>query len=372
MPSAGKTTVFVYDASGKLVAEYSTNVVSVQDAKVGYLTADHLGSPRINTDATGAVIARHDYHPFGEEIFTAQRTTGLNYSADSVRKQFTGYERDEETDLDFAQARMYADHLGRFTTTDPILISFRRAIDPQRINLFGYSRSNPFKYVDQWGEDIIEPTGLSDEDQKAYDKWKAAYLATEQGRKTWARYQDDKNFRLQIAVVDRGDAGKNRSARVDDWTFDKDRYATGATMTLGRNLGKGVPNDDVSYPISSTLDPTNSAKVGAAKIAHEFGHLDDLRSLGTKFYEQQQIYNAIAGRLNELGRQNRLGEVTTDATYRNLNEDFQKKFGATQIQEGINRDNRAEKNAIPTIRQIFGNSLSRKTERAMAKLEGDK
>ena len=97
-----------------------------------------------------------------------------------------------------------------------------------------------------------------------------------------------------------------------------------------------------------------------------------MRSLGTKFYEQQQIYNAIAGRLNELGRQNRLGEVTTDATYRNLNEDFQKKFGATQIQEGINRDNRAEKNAIPTIRQIFGNSLSRKTERAMAKLEGDK
>ena len=70
MPSAGKTTVFVYDASGKLVAEYSTNVVPVQDAKVSYLTADHLGSPRINTGATGAVIARHDYMPFGEEIGT--------------------------------------------------------------------------------------------------------------------------------------------------------------------------------------------------------------------------------------------------------------------------------------------------------------
>ncbi|MEZ5423983.1 MAG: hypothetical protein R2682_12955 [Pyrinomonadaceae bacterium] len=30
--------------------------------------SDHLGSPRVNTDATGAVIARHDYLPFGEEI----------------------------------------------------------------------------------------------------------------------------------------------------------------------------------------------------------------------------------------------------------------------------------------------------------------
>ena len=70
MDGPSKTTVFVYDASGKLVAEYSTNVVPVQDAKVSYLTADHLGSPRINTDATGAVIARHDYMPFGEEIGT--------------------------------------------------------------------------------------------------------------------------------------------------------------------------------------------------------------------------------------------------------------------------------------------------------------
>jgi len=119
--STGKTTVFAHDASGKLVAEYSTNIIPVQDAKVGYLTADHLGSPRINTDATGAVIARHDYHPFGEEIFTAQRTTGLNYSADSVRKQFTGYERDTETDLDFAEARMYANTYGRFTAVDPHL-----------------------------------------------------------------------------------------------------------------------------------------------------------------------------------------------------------------------------------------------------------
>ena len=70
MDGLGETTVFAHDASGKLVAEYSTNVVSVQDAKVRYLTADHLGSPRINTDANGAVIARHDYMPFGEEIGT--------------------------------------------------------------------------------------------------------------------------------------------------------------------------------------------------------------------------------------------------------------------------------------------------------------
>ncbi|KXK07351.1 MAG: cell well associated RhsD protein [Acidobacteria bacterium OLB17] len=120
VPSTGEVTVFVYDAGGKLAAEYSTIVEAAQDAKVSYLTNDHLGSPRINTDATGAVTARHDYHPFGEEVFTAQRTTGLGYASDTIRKQFTSYERDTETDFDFAQARMYANRLGRFTSPDPL------------------------------------------------------------------------------------------------------------------------------------------------------------------------------------------------------------------------------------------------------------
>ncbi|MCV4690685.1 hypothetical protein OFC38_31525, partial [Escherichia coli] len=83
------------------------------------MTNDHLGSPRINTDAGGAVIARHDYMPFGEEIYTVQRTQGLGYTADSVRQKFTAYERDNETDLDFAQARMYSNNHGRFTSVDP-------------------------------------------------------------------------------------------------------------------------------------------------------------------------------------------------------------------------------------------------------------
>ena len=60
---SGETTVFVYDAAGKQIAEYSTIVAGAEDAKVNYLTNDHLGSPRINTDRNGAVIARHDYHP---------------------------------------------------------------------------------------------------------------------------------------------------------------------------------------------------------------------------------------------------------------------------------------------------------------------
>lgn len=106
VPSTGETTIFVYDAPGKMVAEYSIEVATTL-AKVSYLTSGHLGSPRINTDKYGDVISRHDHHPLGEEI---ARTS---YGTDEVRKKFTAYERDAESALDFAEARMYNFQHGR-------------------------------------------------------------------------------------------------------------------------------------------------------------------------------------------------------------------------------------------------------------------
>lgn len=41
--SATEVTVFVYDATGKLVAEYASALAQTQE--VSYLTTDHLGSP---------------------------------------------------------------------------------------------------------------------------------------------------------------------------------------------------------------------------------------------------------------------------------------------------------------------------------------
>ncbi len=152
VPSTGETTIFVYDAAGKQIAEYSTIVADSSSAKVSYLTNDHLGSPRINTGVAGTVVARHDYYPFGEEIATAQRTTALNYSGDTVRKQFTGYERDSETESDFAQARTYVAPLGRFNQIDPILISKEHPSNPQRWNAYIYVVNNPTVFTDPDGK----------------------------------------------------------------------------------------------------------------------------------------------------------------------------------------------------------------------------
>lgn len=144
VPSTGEVTVFVYDAQGKLVAEYSTIVAPQQEAKVAYLTNDHLGSPRINTDQNGNVSARHDYHPFGEEI----ARTG--YGADTIRKQFTSYERDNESELDFAQARYYNFRHGRFTSADEPFVG-QDFTNPQTINLYTYTSNNPLNRIDPDG-----------------------------------------------------------------------------------------------------------------------------------------------------------------------------------------------------------------------------
>jgi len=150
-----ETTIFVYDASGKLVEEYSTQIAAQQDAKVSYLTNDHLGSPRITTDQNGQTISRRDFQPFGEEIATSQRTQGLGYTDDTIRQKFTSYERDKEIDLDFAQNRYFNPKHGRFTTVDPVMAS-ANIINPQTWNRYVYVGNNPVNITDPsgliWGE----------------------------------------------------------------------------------------------------------------------------------------------------------------------------------------------------------------------------
>ncbi|MBX3283036.1 MAG: hypothetical protein KF756_11225 [Acidobacteria bacterium] len=88
-----EATIFVYDASGVLIAEYSSALATVQ--QVSYLTADHLGSPRVTTNEDGAVTNRKDFAAFGEEVSSPQRVSGNKYTmtSDEVRKDYTGYGR---------------------------------------------------------------------------------------------------------------------------------------------------------------------------------------------------------------------------------------------------------------------------------------
>jgi RHS repeat-associated protein len=67
-----------------------------------------------------------------------------------VRQKFTGYERDDETGLDFAEARYYYNNHGRFTAVDPLLASGRSA-DPQTFNRYAYVMNRPLILTDSTG-----------------------------------------------------------------------------------------------------------------------------------------------------------------------------------------------------------------------------
>lgn len=163
--AGSETTIFVYDAGGQMVAEYST--VTATTPQVSYLTQDHLGSPRVITNENGAVTSRKDFSAFGEESTASQRSSSLGYQAPNIRKDYTGYEKDAESGLEFAQARYYNPTHGRFTSVDPMTAS-ATIKNPQTFNRYSYVLNSPYKFVDPLGL-ISQTTGACGNACRNYD-----------------------------------------------------------------------------------------------------------------------------------------------------------------------------------------------------------
>ena len=142
-----------------------------EGAKVQWMVTDHLGTPRLILDQTGslATVTRHDYLPFGEELFaTGLRTPSLGYSnGDGIRQQFTLKERDVETGLDYFLARYHSSAQGRFTSPDlyNAIVDSEEEEDfaqylgqPQNWNRYVYVWNNPLRYIDPNGEKVYVVT----------------------------------------------------------------------------------------------------------------------------------------------------------------------------------------------------------------------
>lgn len=232
-------TVCVYDAFGRLVAEYSQQI---EGNGTRYVTQDHLGSTRVVTDGGGQPKSRHDYLPFGEEIKTDVVTNSggragiAQYNLGSIRQKFTGYERDAETGLDFAKARYYGSSVGRFNTPDPYNIvletqaetesdpakaqaNLRNYLEePQLWNRYVYVSNNPLKYVDPTGE-LLELIGSEDDIKAGFERIKQLvgskaapllYLRREKGH-TYVDYHGSRgdNWKNPDALLAADPAGIN-------------------------------------------------------------------------------------------------------------------------------------------------------------------
>ena len=102
---------------------------------VKYHLPDHLGSSSVVVDDAGAFVNREEFTPYGETSFGGFARK---------RYRFTGKERDEESGLNYHQARYYAPWLGRWTSCDPAGLRGGS-------NLYAYARANPLRFVDPSG-----------------------------------------------------------------------------------------------------------------------------------------------------------------------------------------------------------------------------
>jgi RHS repeat-associated protein len=297
------------------------------------------------------VRARHDYLPFGEELQAGigGRTMAQGYNAqDDTRQRFTSKERDTESGLDFVEARYYASIQGRFTSTDPMMITGDRLMDPQEINLYNYARNNPLRFSDPTGEDIND-SAL--DENKDYQKWKKALLSTEAGRAQWDKYANDHSVTITITMGE--NAGGNFGAETTP-TFDESGKFTGATIVLGTDFAKRDTLDAEAYPISSKMteggDPGITSVDRTARavdfLAHEFGHVEDAQKQGKDVLERE---NQLLAKNQQL--EQRFGpQFGKTAQYAAL----QSQCGCNNVSDlHTQREVRAEAAVIPVMRDYY-------------------
>ena len=152
----GVWTFFVYDISGKLVAEYGGQQ-STDEGGVKYLLQDFQGSARAIVSQGGFVQSRMDYTAFGEEISagTGQRTAQQGfYSNNDFNQKYAQTERDKATGLDHTWFRKLENQAGRWTSPDLYNGSMNLA-SPQSLNRYSYVESQPTNFVDPTGLNLV-------------------------------------------------------------------------------------------------------------------------------------------------------------------------------------------------------------------------
>ncbi|MYM90165.1 hypothetical protein GTP91_23705 [Rugamonas sp. FT82W] len=137
-------------AGGAVVALIKQTGTGTQT--VLYMHSDHLGSATAITNASGAVIERMAYEPFGKRR-TPQGAMDPNNIIAGVNtdRGYTNHEHLDGLDLIHMNGRVYDPAIGRFISADP---NVPYPTNIQSYSRYSYTRNNPLV--------MIDPSGFSD------------------------------------------------------------------------------------------------------------------------------------------------------------------------------------------------------------------
>jgi RHS repeat-associated protein len=141
--------------AGSLIATRHRNYTTGA-TEVKYQHTDALGSPVAVTNASGAVIERTQYEPYGAIVGGAKKQ-GIGY---------TGHVMDAATGLTYMQQRYYDPQVGRFLSVDPVTALDNG--DMRHLNRYAYAYNNPYRFTD--------PDGRWASQKGAYVHQRATYL----------------------------------------------------------------------------------------------------------------------------------------------------------------------------------------------------
>jgi RHS repeat-associated protein len=279
-------TTFVYDAMGRLAAEYT--LAANPKAGAQYLTADHLGSTRLVTTGTGAMDSRSDYVPFGQEMPTSWGRS--NYVADAGEAvKFTGQYRDSETGVDYFEARYNSGAQGRFMSPDPLLLLAQKLFDPQQWNMYSYVRNSPLRLLDPTGMYVCN--GTKEECKSFEDARKADLKSTNSDVQNAATAYGDPGTDNGVTVAF-GDPGKGNNGTTTS-TLEVDPNNPGAFRARERVvIRKGLSGLSLRETLAHEGVHVENAQDFVATIDKDF-HYDLSRNL-THWQTEMNAY-AVSG-----------------------------------------------------------------------------
>jgi RHS repeat-associated protein len=171
-PTQSTSYDFLYDLSGREIAMVSgtgvwdrgevyagdRHLATYNNATTYFIHTDWLGTDRVRTTVSGTVYQACTSLPFGDNFYCP--------NSDATPMHFTGKVHTYESGIDDFGARYYTDAMGRFMSPDPMMVSWRRMVNPQVWNGYSYAGNNPLRYVDPTGQELVQLGQHTDDEIK--------------------------------------------------------------------------------------------------------------------------------------------------------------------------------------------------------------